>query len=89
MPLASCCVGHRLVRRRWHFIGIAEAVLVAGVKQPGQLVQVDAQQAQVEVHLLQAAQLDGQQVMASVGLLGTLVVGDAIRLELLGRSTRL
>ena len=49
---------------------------------------VEAQQAQVEVHLLQLGQFERQQVEVPLGERGRLVVGDAVGLDLLGRQVR-
>ena len=79
-------LGGRCIRRRRHVVGIAKAFLKFGVEQFGQLVRVEAQQAEVEVARLQVGQLDRQQVVVPIGQRGSLVVGDAICFDLLGRQ---
>lgn len=51
--------GDRLSGWLGHLVGIAQALLHAGIEQRGQFFFGDAQQAQVVVHPLRLAQLDG------------------------------
>ena len=48
----------------------------------------EAEQRQVEVHVLEGRQFDRQQVVVPVGQVGRLVVGDAVGLDLRGRQVR-
>jgi hypothetical protein len=76
----------RLVGRRRHLIGIAQAVLDAGVQELGQFVLVEAQEAEVIVARLKFGQLNRKQVVIPVRQFGGLVVSDAVGLDLLGRQ---
>ena len=48
----------RFVRRRGHFIGIALAVLYAGVEHLRQRVRIEAEKIQIEVGISQILQFD-------------------------------
>jgi hypothetical protein len=59
-------VSGRLVGGLGHLVGIAEAIPDAWVEQLGQLVLVEAEEAEVVAHPLQLGQLDRQEVVVPI-----------------------
>ena len=78
----------RLVGRLGHLVGIGQSVLHARIEQLGQVVLREAEQFQVDVHALEFAKLDRQQLVVPLRQFGRLVVGDPVGLDLLGRQIR-
>ncbi len=76
----------RIVRRLGDFIRVGQALLELATEQLGQFVGIEPQQRPVDAGALQLRQLDGQQLQIPVREFRGLVVGDAVRPDLLRRQ---
>jgi hypothetical protein len=76
---------HRLVRGRWHVIRVALA-LGNRLQVLRKLIFAEAQERQIEAHRLQVGELKREEFLVPLGDRRRLVVGQPIRLRLLGRQ---